>query len=320
MLRGVVGLAISVAAVVLILGRVDLPSVARVLGRANVAFVLVLVGSTCVDLACRTARWKGLLEPIRRIAFGRVLGYLLVGYLANNLLPARLGELVRSHYLGDREGFSRATALGTIVVERVVDTAILVAIAAAAIVLLRVTGIVANAVALGLALTGLLVLGLVVALAAGGNRLARRLVELAAGWPSLVRIGGRLRGGLAVAGRPRVLVRAILWSGLAWGATIGGFLAAAEAVGIHLSLSQAALLGAGVALSTAIPAGPAYFGTFELAGVEIGAIFAIPAAEAFALTLLAHASSLAITSVGGAISLARLGWRPSMPGEGGQGT
>ena len=50
-----------------------------------------------------------------------MLGYLLVGYLANNILPARLGELVRSHYLGDREGISRASALGTVVVERVVD-------------------------------------------------------------------------------------------------------------------------------------------------------------------------------------------------------
>ena len=55
-----------------------------------------------------------------------MLGYLLVGYLANNILPARLGELVRSHYLGDREGISRASALGTVVVERVVDTAVVV--------------------------------------------------------------------------------------------------------------------------------------------------------------------------------------------------
>ena len=308
-IRGVVGIVISVAAVIFVLTRVDLVSVGRVLGRANIVFVLVLLGSTCVDLACRTARWKGLLAPIRRIGFGPVLGYLLVGYLANNVLPARLGELVRSHYLGDREGLSRATALGTIVVERVVDTAVLVTIAAVAIVLLHVRGIVADAVLLGLALSGMLVAGLAVALVADRIPVAQRLVNAAERWPSVLRIAARLRGGLAVAGQPRIMVRALIWSGLAWSATIGGFFAAGQALGIQLTWSQAALLGAGVALSTAIPAGPAYVGTFELAGVEIAAIFAIPADEAFALTLLAHGASLVITSVGGAVALARLGWR-----------
>ena len=277
-------------------------------GRANAGFVLALVGATCVDLACRTARWKGLLAPIRRIGFGPVLGYLLVGYLANNVLPARLGELVRSHYLGSREGLSRVTALGTIVVERVIDTAVLVAIAAITIVLLQVTGIVASAVLLGVALSGLLLLGLAVALAAPRIPFARRLVNAAEQWPAVVLTAARLRGGLAVAGQPRIIVRALLWSTLAWSATIVGFYLAGRALGIQLTFGQAGLLGAGVALSTAIPAGPAYFGTFELAGVEIAAVFAIPADEAFALTLLAHGSSLLVTSVGGAIALARFGW------------
>ena len=63
------------------------------------------------------------------VRYPPMLEYLLVGYLANNVLPARLGELVRSHYLGDREGISRTTTLGTVVVERVVDFVVVVAIA-----------------------------------------------------------------------------------------------------------------------------------------------------------------------------------------------
>ena len=89
-----------------------------------------------------------------------MLAYLLVGYLANNILPARLGELVRSHYLGDREGISRASALGTVVVERIVDTAVVVTIGAVAILVLHVRGVVASAVLVGLAVAGLLVIGL----------------------------------------------------------------------------------------------------------------------------------------------------------------
>ena len=56
---------------------------------------------------------------------------------------------MRCHYLGDRRGISRSTTLGTIVVERVVDTVVVVAIASVAILVLSVRGIVASAVLAG---------------------------------------------------------------------------------------------------------------------------------------------------------------------------
>lgn len=279
------------------------------LGGAQPLFVLGLLATTCVDLVCRGIRWKVLLAPIRRVAFLPVLGYLLIGYLANNLLPARLGELVRSHYLGDREGFSRATALGTVVVERVVDTSVLVLIASGAILALQVRGVVVSEVILGLGLTGLLVIALAVAIFAHRLPFSERLVAAVERWPAVVRLWRRLGGGLAVARRPRTLALAVAWSGLAWAATVVGFAAAGRAVGVSLTWGEAALLGAGVALSTAIPAGPGYVGTFELAGIQIASLFGVPADEAFALTLLAHGSSLLITSLGGGVALIRLGWR-----------
>jgi uncharacterized membrane protein YbhN (UPF0104 family) len=98
---------------------------------------------------------------------------------------------------------------------------------------------------------------------------------------------------------------------LAWGATVLAFAAAGQAVGIELTIGQASLLAAGVALVTAIPAGPANLGTFELAAVEIAKAVGVPQHEAFAIALLVHAAILAITSVGGLVALARLGWRRS---------
>ena len=52
----------------------------------------------------RGLRWQRLVRPIEAVRYLQMLGYLLVGYLMNNILPARLGELVRSHYLGDGRG------------------------------------------------------------------------------------------------------------------------------------------------------------------------------------------------------------------------
>jgi uncharacterized membrane protein YbhN (UPF0104 family) len=122
-------------------------------------------------------------------------------------------------------------------------------------------------------------------------------------------LAGKLRGGLAVAGRPRTLAEALGLSLLAWGATVLAFAAAGQAVGIELTIGQASLLAAGVALVTAIPAGPANLGTFELAAVEIAKAVGVPQHEAFAIALLVHAAILAITSAGGLVALARLGWR-----------
>jgi uncharacterized protein (TIRG00374 family) len=314
LLRGGIGVAISVLSLFLVLRQVDVGAVARVLGNAAPGWALAVCACIATDVVCRTVRWQVLLAPIQRVRFVPVLGYLLVGYLANNVLPARLGELVRSHYLGDREGMSRATTLGTIVVERVVDTAVLVAIASAAILLLHVRGIVASAVLVGLGLTGLLVVGLAVALVAHRLPYADRALAAVERWPSVVRLAGRLRGGLAVAGRPRTVAVAVGWSLAAWGATVIGFAAAGQAVGVQLTWGQAALLAAGVSLATAIPAGPGYLGTFELAAVQIAAVFGVGADPAVALAVLVHAVILVLTSIGGAVALLSLGWRRTAPG------
>jgi hypothetical protein len=309
LLRGGLGIAISVVSLYLVIRQVDLGAVGRVLGSAAPGWVAGVTACIAIDVVCRTVRWQGLLAPIQRVRFVPVLGYLLVGYLANNVLPARLGELVRSHYLGDRENMSRATTLGTIVVERVVDTAVLVAIASAAILLLHVRGVVASAVLVGLGITGLLIVGLAAALVAHRLPYADRAVAAVERWPTVISLAGRLRGGLAVAGRPRTVAVAVGWSVVAWSATVVGFAAAGHAVGMELTWGQAALLAAGVSLATAIPAGPGYLGTFELAAVQIAAVFGVGADPAVALAVLVHAVILVLTSAGGAVALLLLGWR-----------
>ena len=303
LLRASVGLVISAAALAIALSRADLAAVGQALAAASPVLVLLVVLATCVDIACRTIRWRAILAPVRTVAFVRALAYILVGYLGNNVLPARLGELVRSHYAGDRERISRATILGTIIAERVVDTVVLALIAAGAVIALGIHGAIAFAIVAGLGLA----LALAIALAAvvAIERLPwlhRANGELGA----MRRIGAlatRLRRGASVVADPRTLVQALVWSLAAWLATIVGFMCAALAVGVHPTWSQIALIASGTALATAIPAGPGYIGTFELAGVQIAAALNIDPDHSLALVVLAHLSAIAVTSVGGAIAL-----------------
>jgi uncharacterized protein (TIRG00374 family) len=306
--RGLVGLVISVAAIAFVLGQADLARTAGILQRASLGWIALMLLFQVTDLVLRALRWQRLVEPIHHVRLLRMLGYLLIGYLANNVLPARLGELVRSHYLGDREGISRTTTLGTVVVERVVDTVVVVVLASLAILVLHVRGLVASAVLVGLAITSLLVAGLTFGLAAHRLPGAGRVIEFAERWPRLREMAGKLRGGLAVAGRPRTMVETVVLSFAAWGATVVAFAAAGQSLGLQLSTAQAALLAAGVALASAIPAGPSNLGTFDLAAVAIAGTFGIDRETALALAVIAHASILITTSIGGGVALLWLGW------------
>ncbi|MGH2465925.1 MAG: lysylphosphatidylglycerol synthase transmembrane domain-containing protein [Candidatus Limnocylindrales bacterium] len=311
-LRVGIGLAISIFSIWFVLRDVDLGDAWTIIQTASPAWLALGLVFLSADIVFRAVRWQRLILPIQRVRFLPILGYLLVGYLANNVLPARLGELVRSHYLGDRERISRASTLGTVVVERVVDIVVLVAIAALAILVLNVRGVVASAVLVALAVTGLLVVALAIGIAAHRLPGAARMASLLERWPSAADAARKLRDGLAVAGRPRTLGEALVLSVAAWGSTVIAFAAIGQAIGLHLLIGEASLLAAGVALATAIPSGPGYLGTYELAAVKIAEALGRSSEQAFALALLAHATVLVLTSVTGAAAFLRLGWTSSV--------
>ena len=316
--RGGIGVLISLASVYLVLRGVDLRQTADLLGGARPAWLLVAVAGIVADLVFRALRWQVLIRPICRVPLRRLSAYMLVGHLANNVLPARLGELVRSHYLGDREGISRSATLGTVVVERVVDTVVLVGIGAAAILILHVRGVVMSAILVGVAIAGLLCVALVVALAAHRLPGAGRAAAFLNRWPRFVGVATRLRDGLRVAALPRTVAAAALLSVAAWTCTVVAVLAVGQSLGIELTLGEGALLAAGTNLATAIPSGPGYLGTFEYAGQSIALAFGLGASEGLALALLIHVLTLAVSSLGGAVALVRLGWsgRPRKTAEG----
>jgi uncharacterized protein (TIRG00374 family) len=306
-LRALLGVGVSLLAGWVLLQSVDVGAAVEVLRGASPLVIGLMVGSTFIDVGTRAARWRALLAPIRSLPYRRVLGYTYLGYLANNVLPARLGELVRSHALGEGEGISRPTVLGTVVVERIVDTVIVVGLAGLSLVLLGIGGVMSTAVVLGGAFVAVLVVGLV--LASVSHRLpgAERVTAAAERYPRVLDLGRRLRDGLGVARHPAALARALVFSALAWTASIATFLLAGQAIGIELTPAQSALLSSGVALATIVPSGPGSLGTFELTAVGIATQFGIDPDAGFALALLAHAMILAVTSVGGAIAAVRLG-------------
>ena len=78
----------------------------------------------------RSLRWQFLLNPVKKIPVGNLFSALLIGYAANTILPAHLGEILRAYVIGRKREISVSSALATIVVERIIDVLSIVLIMA----------------------------------------------------------------------------------------------------------------------------------------------------------------------------------------------
>jgi uncharacterized protein (TIRG00374 family) len=221
------------------------------LGFALGLYALVTIG--------RGERWRRLLAEAgaRSTALD---AYLLtpVGYMGNNILPARAGEALRVLLLAPRAQISRANVLGTIVAERVLDAAILallfgIVLATSVEVPFAVEG------ALLVLLGALLVTGAV--MFAGGQRSPlRRFVS----HPTLLRVVQEVT--LATRSlRGMEAVRLVLLSLLVWIGEAGVYLLASDALGTGLSAPEALAVMVLANAATLIPAAPGYLGTFDAA-------------------------------------------------------
>ena len=145
MIRGAklwLGLGLSVLLVGLFFLTVDIDRMVDSLTGASYPVLVPGVGLYLVSVLFRTLRWQVLLRHMRPVGLRRLYPVVVVGYMANNLLPMRLGELVRSYYVGEREGISKTSALATIFVERVLDALVLLFFIAAISLFIPISGLV----------------------------------------------------------------------------------------------------------------------------------------------------------------------------------
>ena len=301
----VAGLVLSAAAVWIVLQAVDIGEAASILGRAAPLPVVAIVGVVALQLALRATRWSYLLPAIPRIRPVRLLPPLLIGYLGNTALPARLGEPMRAVVVARREPVGTTEALGSVLLERVIDVATLAMVAFAAAVLVgspawtaQALGFAAVAGLVGIVLLGTIGIDPVIRLA---DRLGLR------GKPGVRALVVRFASTVGGRSRRRAILLAAAISIGAWLLDAASFWLAGQAVGADVSYAAAALIAGVTVLGTAIPSAPGYVGTFELAAISVAGMLGVPSTEALALAVVAHVVTLVPMALGGAVSLAVLG-------------
>ncbi|MGE5860824.1 MAG: lysylphosphatidylglycerol synthase transmembrane domain-containing protein, partial [Ignavibacteria bacterium] len=110
-----ISIIISMVFVVLIFYEVDFNKTEQALRDADYIYLPFAVVLSIVTNILRTYRWKYVINPIKKISTHSLFSGVAIGYMANNLLPARLGEFVRAYMMGKKEGISKSATLATIV-------------------------------------------------------------------------------------------------------------------------------------------------------------------------------------------------------------
>ncbi len=119
--RLIMGCLIGLAFLYLAGRKVDFSLMWEAFTKVNYWLVLLAVPVIFFSHFLRALRWRYLMDPIKRVDVASLFSALLIGYMANILMPAHLGELLRAYLLGKKREVSASSTFATIVVERIID-------------------------------------------------------------------------------------------------------------------------------------------------------------------------------------------------------
>jgi uncharacterized protein (TIRG00374 family) len=298
------GLLISAIFLYLVLRKIDFPQLWQVLITANYWWLIPGVAVYFVALWVRSWRWHYLLRPLKAIPTRTMFPIVTMGYAANNIFPARAGEVLRAVVLKHQEDVPISASLATIIIERVFDGIVMLAFVFVNLSeLTRLTGVsidvgsfkfgIKQVAILGsVAFFGVLAVFLVAAMfPAPTDRLLTWLVEHLA--PVRIRektlgISRRFLDGLKSLRSPFDVLMVFITSVLIWLLETVKYWFVMHAFSFSVSFFALMLMNGIVNLATTIPSAPGYLGTFDLPGIAVLQAYNIPREIAASYTFVLH--------------------------------
>lgn len=286
-----IGVAVSLICLVLAAAGVDWRQVGYAFGQATWAYLVPALVLMLAYLATRAVRWRILLG--KRVPFVDVFAVTNIGYLVSNVLPFRLGDPARAVAIGLRGLVRTSAALSTIIVERVLDMAMVVLLLALTVPFVSEAGWTRSAGILGAILAGIALL--VLCLAALRPDAIRRVCDwamarLSSGRRDRLRtvVDGLLEGLAALRSWRRAVALAV-WSAITWACTVGMYFFCIAAFVKRPTLIQAAFLTCTTGLGMAVPSSPGAVGVFHsVARYALELPFGLPRETALAIAFASH--------------------------------
>ena len=308
-----IGLLIGGLFLWLALRDVQLSAVASSLRSADLWMAIPFLLSLALFYWLKAVRWSILLRPTRDIPARDLVPAMMIGFAGNNVLPVRLGELLRIFALSKEHDISISTVFGTVVLERVFDVVTLLILLSVALYASPFASTEFEA-----ARTFILIAAIVAVLATYG--IAASPVWLTSVLRPFFRLLPQrlrpiveqrltqLRQGFAVLTKSpgHVIIRIFLNSIVQWVLLAFAIQISIMAFDIGASPAAAVLILGLVVAGISLPSAPAFVGTIEYCFVLGLGLFGVTANEALSVGIFYHAITFAAVTLSGALYIRRL--------------
>ena len=297
--------------------------------KANYIWLIPGIGVYFVGVWIRAWRWHYLLGPIKKIPTRTMFPITTIGYMGNNIYPARAGEVLRAVILKRREGVPVSASLATIIVERIFDGVVMLSFVFVNLPelakLTGASGFVGNIQQVAIVGTGIFLGALLIFLLAAmfpqvtaKNGLwiiervtPKRLHE------KIIGIMHKFLDGLASLRSPFNVLMVFFTSVIIWLLETGKYWFVMHAFDFQVSFFALMLMNGIVNLATTIPSAPGYIGTFDAPGIAVLTAYGVDQATAAGYTLTLHVALWLPITLLGAYYMAREGikWSDNLRSE-----
>lgn len=270
---------------------VDVWAVQGAFAEVDVRYVFLAVAVSLATYWIRAWRWQFILRPVKEVRLPSLFAATVIGFMANNILPLRIGEVGKALVLSSGERISLSATLATIVVERAFDGGVIATFGLLLFFLPLFPVWVQHAtfVLFLCCVSALLVLaGLAFSKNHGFMETLRtrfangRVSRQLAGWLA------HFAAGAEVLRSPRAVAGVFILSVALWGAHVAVFHCASLALGLHLPLDAAVVVLVFTSIGVVLPSAPGYVGTFQYFSVLALTLFSISKELALSYAILAH--------------------------------
>lgn len=302
--KQVLGIIISLIFVYFAFRDINLEEFTDAIKKGEYVWVVPAMTAMVLSFWLRGYRWKIILEPVKEVSVRSAFSATMIGYMTNNILPFRIGDIIRIVALSKEAKVSKAAALGSVIIERLFDLFMILAIFGLA--LLAYPDLPEWAVITGYFAIGIFVVSLILAIYARNNTetlvrfnntiIGKMSDNAAEKGESIIR---SFSDGLKVMHDIRIIWRLVIVSIVLWMINILWVWLAIEIFDFGLPFSASLLVLVFILFAVSIPSAPGYVGTFH--GFVIAALMfmGVDADAARASAVIMHATTyIPVTVIG----------------------
>ncbi len=319
----VASILVSAAALYFAFYNVPFADLLSYLGSINYWWIIPATGLIILSFVFRVFRWRIILENTIHLKFLEAFHPLMIGFMMNCILPARIGELARPVLLKKNKGVPMTTGLATVAAERVFDVIMMIVLFAVTFSTIsarqqmdrvylghRLNSDTLVSVAWGMVHLGIAMLVFIALLTVGPSR---RLIKNAIAGTArmlsnalpktgsitlcissfIINIIDNFSNGLSMVKKPAQLMACALLTGIIWGITVLSYVVFAKGCpGINLSWIELTTFMVIICFFIALPSVPGFWGLWEAAGVFALSLFGVIEKDALGFTLVNHATQI----------------------------